>query len=154
MDFSDNLVADEDKFTRDSRTELNYFFAESFKVFSANKWYHEQLLQATQNKEDLNGEVLRQAALQQQQEVDVDEVTFKNKLKKNFKIKFDCDHLRYFASTGKEVDDKNKVYIYILTNRKRLNNMHSCMEIEVVSFDRCEAISESPERALEILHKR
>jgi hypothetical protein len=30
MDFSDNLVADEDKFTRDSRTELDYFFAESF----------------------------------------------------------------------------------------------------------------------------
>jgi hypothetical protein len=28
------------------------------------------------------------------------------------------------------------------------------MEIEVVSFDRCEAISENPERALEILHKR
>lgn len=44
MDFSDDLVADEDKFTRDSRTELDYFFAESFKVFSANKWYHEQQL--------------------------------------------------------------------------------------------------------------
>jgi hypothetical protein len=34
------------------------------------------------------------------------------------------------------VNDKNKIYIYILTNRKRLNNMHSCMEIEVVLFDR------------------
>lgn len=83
-----------------------------------------------------------------------DEGKFKNKLKENFKIKFDCDHLRYFASTGKDVNDKNKVYIYILTNRKRLNNMHSCMEIEVVLFDRDLAISKTSERALGILHKR
>jgi DNA-binding ferritin-like protein (Dps family) len=44
MYFSDDLVSDDDKFTRNSRTELDYFFAESFKVFSEKKWYQKQQL--------------------------------------------------------------------------------------------------------------
>jgi hypothetical protein len=35
-----------------------------------------------------------------------DEGEYKNKLKQNFKIKLDYDHVRYFASPGK--DEKNK----------------------------------------------
>lgn len=65
-------------------------------------------------------------------------------LRKTFLVPFNNDHMRIFASKDKTVKNKQVCYIYCLTNRQRLNNMQSCMEVEVFKFEQGDEMAKRP----------